>query len=59
MESQPQNLEFRKNPENIHPCIVNTYVMQILLGYFFLNVNMCFFSNHGRKIRFLRQLELQ
>ena len=21
MESQPQNLEFRKNPENFHPCI--------------------------------------
>ena len=21
MESQPQNPEFRKNPENVHPCI--------------------------------------
>ena len=63
MESQPQNPEFRYNPENFHPCIVNTYVMQILLGYFFncvknYSLNMCFFSNHGRKISFFRQLEL-
>ena len=23
MESQPQNPEFRNNPENFHPCIVH------------------------------------
>ena len=23
MESQPQNPEFRINPENFHPCVVN------------------------------------
>ena len=23
MESQPQNPEFRKNPENFHPCNMN------------------------------------
>ena len=22
MESQPQNLEFRNNPENFHPCVL-------------------------------------
>ena len=28
MESQPQNLEFRNNPENIHPCkqCMKTYI---------------------------------
>ena len=23
MESQPQNPEFRNNPENFHPCVCN------------------------------------
>ena len=23
MESQPHNPEFRNNPENFHPCIIN------------------------------------
>ena len=26
MESQPQNPEFRINPENVHPCIQKTVV---------------------------------
>ena len=30
MESQPQNPEFRNNPENLHPCIA--------LITFFLNI---------------------
>ena len=25
MESQPQNPEFRSNPENFHPCIKDKY----------------------------------
>ena len=24
MESQPQNPEFRNNPENLHPCFMST-----------------------------------
>ena len=28
MESQPQNPEFRINPENFHPCII--YIVYIL-----------------------------
>ena len=26
MESQPQNPEFRNNPENFHPCILYYYI---------------------------------
>ena len=26
MESQPQNPEFRNNPENFHPCTSPTYI---------------------------------
>ena len=26
MESQPQNPEFRINPENFHPCIIPQYI---------------------------------
>ena len=26
MESQPQNLEFRINPENFHPCSTNEII---------------------------------
>ena len=28
MESQPQNPEFRHNPENFHPCYLKTWVMK-------------------------------
>ena len=27
MESQPQNPEFRNNPENFHPCIIHEKVL--------------------------------
>ena len=30
MESQPQNPEFRINPENIHPCITGESQLYIL-----------------------------
>ena len=36
MESQPQNPEFRINPENFHPCITSFYSyfdMQVPLTY--------------------------
>ena len=36
MESQPQNPEFRNNPENVHPCIITSSqlkpVLMIRLG---------------------------
>ena len=32
MESQPQNTEFRINPENFHPCKVQTCWQGILDG---------------------------
>ena len=33
MESQPQNPEFRNNPENFHPCILLPLVAMILARY--------------------------
>ena len=39
MESQPQNPEFRNNPENFHPCIITTahiYVYSTILEVFML-----------------------
>ena len=36
MESQPQNPEFRVNPENFHPCIEDTMSKKgILYNYVF------------------------
>ena len=32
MESQPQNPEFRNNPENFHPCFTNYTVNEFLWG---------------------------
>ena len=29
MESQPQNPEFRINPENFHPCYLTTHLLQV------------------------------
>ena len=29
MESQPQNSEFRINPENFHPCVVEAIISKI------------------------------
>ena len=37
MESQPQNPEFRNNPENFHPCIV------LFLSLYLLSDFPCFF----------------
>ena len=33
MESQPQNPEFRINPENFHPCSIHGLVTDIYLKY--------------------------
>ena len=33
MESQPQNPEFRINPENFHPCIQKTVVLYIFVSF--------------------------
>ena len=46
MESQPQNPEFRDNPENFHPCQKKikfqlTNVSMLLMGSFRITVN-CF-----------------
>ena len=30
MESQPQNPEFRNNPENFHPCIESLFCYAVL-----------------------------
>ena len=29
MESQPQNPEFRNNPENFHPCVMSATYIQM------------------------------
>ena len=34
MESQPQNPEFRNNPENFHPCICLSIRVFWLVGWF-------------------------
>ena len=40
MESQPQNPEFRINPEIFHPCSENVPVyLDTLYQYFFKNYN--------------------
>ena len=39
MESQPQNPEFRNNPENLHPC---RYDYQNLLCWLVVNKDFCF-----------------
>ena len=38
MESQPQNPEFRNNPENFHPCIC----VKSLLTLFHASHNFCY-----------------
>ena len=60
MESRPQNPEFRNNPENVHPCRINSFQqlhLTVLLSIktqkclFFLDkdlcANVCFFLNVG------------
>ena len=37
MESQPQNPEFRINPENFHPCTIWTFNIQWLTSYLVFN----------------------
>ena len=34
MESQPQNSEFRNNPENFHPCALRVYRGQFYYARF-------------------------
>ena len=43
MESQPQNPEFRINPENFHPCscIISAIGCLILLGIYFSFAKFC------------------
>ena len=43
MESQPQNPEFRNNPENFHPCVCQ--IVNIFLSISLLSLN--FPSHHG------------
>ena len=35
MESQPQNPEFRNNPENFHPCILRGLGLEIQIDMYF------------------------
>ena len=37
MESQPQNPEFRNNPENFHPCISAHWVLYCLNRESYMN----------------------
>ena len=41
MESQPQNPEFRKNPENFHPCVVRFTYSQLHKITFHLHKIRC------------------
>ena len=40
MESQPQNPEFRNNPENFHPCTINITVVTERF-----TLNLCMLGN--------------
>ena len=45
MECQPQNTEFRNNPENFHPCIIHCKWLLFEIMFFQLlnfNMNQCF-----------------
>ena len=43
MESQPQNPEFRNNPENFHPCIYSNYLDRYQLTLCILmDSSLCF-----------------
>ena len=33
MESQPQNPEFRNNPENFYPCIISQFFYNKMCGF--------------------------
>ena len=46
MESQPQNPEFRVNPKNFHPCIVN------------ISLKTNLFQNRKRKKKFFLEFLL-
>ena len=47
MESQPQNPEFRNNPENFHPCLQHWKVKHILylLGRTHSILTLCMLGN--------------
>ena len=41
MESQPQNPEFRINPENFHPCIMLKDTLQTCMHSYLVEQEMC------------------
>ena len=51
MESQPQNPEFRSNPENFHPCYCMSYADQLIfapnVGFTTVYVEMLFVCLFG------------
>ena len=40
MESQPQNPEFRNNPENFHPCLKCMFMLFNILLYSQINISL-------------------
>ena len=46
MESQPQNPEFRINPENFHPCLF--LISQLILLNFFIKIIFLILSSQIR-----------
>ena len=44
MESQPQNPEFRINPENFHPCIIVGFCANVISSKSHLLAYVLFFS---------------
>ena len=58
MKSQPQNPEFRNNPEHFHPCCVVAPIVFgfFVLGPFFVNIVLSGFSCFA--IIFLRKRDL-
>ena len=44
MESQPQNTEFRINPENFHPCVCDNYLNLVFWPMYLRDVSIFFLS---------------
>ena len=47
MESQPQNPEFRNNPENFHPCQSTVNSEVFIFAKFCKNKNLAKWGNHS------------